>query len=225
MICEKHNCLFVHVPKTGGQSVERFFLALNLLTWEERSPLLLRYNDDPRKGPESLSHLYAREYIECGYLSEESYHRFYKFAFVRNPWDRIVSEYRYRYAGRFEFSDFIKNQLSVECAYCDKYRHIAPQCDFIFDTEGNQLVDFVGKFENLQEDFTQICEQLKIEDSKLPFVNSSLSARSRGANYGSLFRNKAKPKDKIYRQYYDSQTRGIVEGLYRRDVEQFNYVF
>src|SRR5687768_14243923 len=62
VICREYRCLFVHVPKTAGMSIEHVFLRLVGLTWETRAPLLLGGNDDPRLGPPRLEHLKASEY-------------------------------------------------------------------------------------------------------------------------------------------------------------------
>ena len=69
MISEKYKTLFVHIPKTGGQSVEHFFLNLQNLDWNSRDKLLLRENKFRNFGPERLAHLTAIEYKKYGYLS------------------------------------------------------------------------------------------------------------------------------------------------------------
>ena len=61
MISHRHQCVFVHVPKTAGISIEHVFLAQYGLTWDERAPLLLRFNPDPALGPERLGHLTATD--------------------------------------------------------------------------------------------------------------------------------------------------------------------
>lgn len=91
MISSKHKCIFIHVPKTAGQSIEQLFLKENNLTWEGRSPLLLKPNNDPAIGPERLAHLYANEYVKFNHISQADFDEFYKFSFVRNPFDRLVS--------------------------------------------------------------------------------------------------------------------------------------
>jgi len=60
MICAQYRCLFVHVPKTAGMSIDQVFLELVGLTWKTRAPLLLGGNDDPKLGPPRLEHLKGR---------------------------------------------------------------------------------------------------------------------------------------------------------------------
>src|SRR5262245_2591511 len=86
MISHAQRCVFVHIPKVAGQSVEHVFVGWNNLTWKKRAPLLLRPNDNPAKGPPRLAHLRAEEYVQFGYLPPEKFASYFKFSFVRNPW-------------------------------------------------------------------------------------------------------------------------------------------
>lgn len=132
MISERFRCVFVHIPKTAGQSVEHFFLKLHGLSWEERAALLLRYNRDPKLGPERLAHLKAGEYVECGHISSGDFLRYFKFSFVRNPWERLVSEYLYRgYCMEHTFREFVTCGLPPEDGYSDAHRHIIPQYNYL----------------------------------------------------------------------------------------------
>lgn len=232
MICREYKCVFIHIPRTGGQSVEHFFLDLVGLTWEMRAPLLLRYNPDPARGPERLAHLTASEYVSFGYLEENQFKSFYKFSFVRNPWDRIVSEYRYRrHARRGDFKSFLFRNLPT-AGMNDQYRHILPQYEFIFDENGDRLVDYIGRFEKLQTDFDLICKHLGIAVTALPHVNASSDAGKVGHPFSIKVLKKTvrglfsgNEVHKCYTEYYDDESREFVSVLYKKDIEAFGYTF
>ena len=174
MICREFNCLFVHIPKSAGQSIEQFFMDRLGLDWDrDREQLLLQANDDPTRGTEKLAHLSAAEYVGCGHVGCGEFDRLFKFTFVRNPWTRILSEYRYRnYFSHRSFRDFVLNKLPAP-GWDDKYRHVMPQYDMLHDEKGRLLVDFLGRFETLQRDFDEVCRHLDIGDSALPHRNKS----------------------------------------------------
>lgn len=112
MICHHHKCIFIHIPKTAGQSIEHVFLDLLGLTWETRAPLLLRFNDRKELGPPRLAHLKANDYVNFKYISEELFNSYFKFSFVRNPWSRLVSFYNYRkYYLFYNFKYFVMKHL------------------------------------------------------------------------------------------------------------------
>ena len=229
MICNSFSCIFIHIPKTAGRSVEMFFinkLDLNRESDADRLKLLITDNDNPVKGTEKLSHLSAAEYVQCGHVTEQVFSRFYKFSFVRNPWARLVSEYRYRnYLNHKSFKDFVMNKLPSP-GRDDKYRHIMPQTEMLYDKHGSLLVDFVGKFEHLQKDFEQVCKHLGFSDSSLPHINSSdkKSRELRRKVRNFLYRN-GENKLRSYVDFYDTETREIVTGLYHADIENFDYKF
>ena len=131
-------------------------LGLNRENEADRQELLIVDNDDPARGTEKLSHLSATEYVRCGHVSQEEFSKFYKFSFVRNPWARLVSEDRYRnFLSHKNFKYFVMNNLP-SMGRDDKYRHVMPQSEMLYDQSGNLLVDFVGKFESLQQDFDKV---------------------------------------------------------------------
>lgn len=229
MICQPYRCIFVHIPKTAGRSVEMFFinkLKLDRDNENHRQQLLITDNDDPAKGTEKLSHLSASEYVNCGHIKQQEYSAYYKFSFVRNPWARLVSEYRYRnFLSHKSFKDFVLNKLP-EPGWDDKYRHIMPQTEMLYDSSGKLLVDFVGKFEHLQNDFAQVCAQLGFSDSTLPHINSSdkTSRELRRKIRNLVYRNR-ESKLRRYVDFYDAETRDAVADLYQADITNFDYKF
>lgn len=197
------------------------------LDWDrDRERLLLQANDDPGRGTEKLAHLSAAEYIEDGYIDRETFDGLFKFSFVRNPWARILSEYRYRnYFHHRSFRDFVLNRLPPP-GWDDKYRHVMPQYDMLHDREGRLLVDFVGRFENLQADFDRVCAKLGLGESALPHRNKSdkksRDTRRRVRNW--LYFN-GENRIRRLEDFYDDETREAVAEYYRRDIETFGYEF
>lgn len=235
MISYKHKCLFIHIPKVAGQSIELFFLNLSNLDWSTRENLLLKPNKNPKKGPPRLAHLKSHEYIDLGHVSKNDFNNFYKFSFVRNPWDRVVSLYKFSKINQsVSFKRFVKSILPKLVK--DQEWFYGKQHDFIYHE--NQLnVDFVGKFENLHHDFSTVCNQLNITFEELPHKNKS--HEDDGLN---KIKNRVKflmsnpvetfhfqpdlIKSKDYREYYTSdELIHLIYEMYKEDVEIFNYKF
>lgn len=213
MICRELNLLFVHVPKTAGQAMEEYFLNLLGMDWKkEKAKMLCRKNRWPWKGPTRLAHLTAQEYLKYGYLNEEDFEGLFKCVFVRNPWARLVSEFEY--AGHAEKGDFkswllerfptIKEERGFFRS--GDYRHVMPQTDYILDVKGEVMVDFVGKFENIAEDFSEVCRRMEIKSEPLPKKNVG-------------------KKKRHYSEYYEEKTRKFVSEKYALEIEMFDYSY
>lgn len=226
MISDKHQCVFIHIPKTGGQSVESVFLALNGLSWETRAPLLLRPNEDPARGPERLAHLKAREYVACGHIGRRRFDRYFKFAFVRNPWDRLVSEYRYcQLEDDVPFRAFVEERFGETDDNRATRRHVIPQVEFLTDERGDFIVDFIGRFEHFQQDFSFVAGKLGLEGAVLPHRNPSKgnkASRLRRLLRPNAAQEQARP---TYQSYYDDGLRRRVGDFYAEDIERFTYSF
>lgn len=209
--------MFIHVPKCAGQSVERFFLNRAGLDWETRAPFLLRFNDQEKLGPPRLAHLKAHQYVEKKWMTPSQFEEYFKFAFVRNPWDRIASFYRYLgYDRRCSFSRFVHTHLPRKMQ--SKAWFLGPQAHYLYGSDGKLLIDFIGQFETLPQDFAMVCERMGIADAKLPHVNRSSEA---GAGFKNWLRRKPKP----YRDLYDSRSKDAVRKIYEVDVDTFKYPF
>ncbi len=205
--------LFVHVPKTGGTSVE---VALGMHgPWQDENRDILyglvRSEDllERRFGSAFLQHLTIHELREV--VTADAANPYFSFSFVRNPWDRMVSVYHrtdphlraharglgVELAG-LSFPEFLARTEGL------RHAHLRDQADYICDDSGRTVVDFVGRFETLAADFKTVCNRLQTE-AALPHVNVSTHEG--------------------YRSYYDEASRALVERRFLRDVDLFGYRF
>ncbi|MGJ8679124.1 sulfotransferase family 2 domain-containing protein [Paraglaciecola sp.] len=227
MISHKFKCVFVHVPKTAGQSIEQFFKEKHGVTDKYCSELLLGKNTDPAKGPQRLAHLRSEEYVSCGHIDQQSYDEYFTFGIVRNPWQRLVSEYLHKKIDKkMSLKEFVLHGLPKADPFSDAHRHIIPQYDFLFDQDGKQNVDYIGRFENLADSFTHICDKLEIQEASLPHKNSSYSPRrAMLRKLRHLFTGQKKRVKKDYREYFDDELIEHVNRMYAKDIQYFGYNF
>lgn len=193
---------FVHIQKTGGESVRG---ALGL----------------PRNEPDK--HRTARERRDA--IGAEAWHRGFSFAFVRNPWDRMVSwwsmidemrpaEYTGKEGNRFQryvweraatFEEFVVNCTeTIHDADGDK-SIVRPQLEYLIGEDGEMLVDFVGRYERLAADFAVVAERIDRRNVALPWKNRSSHSD--------------------YRGYYTDELAALVAARARPDLEAFGYRF
>ena len=175
LVSEKRRFLFVHVQKTGGVTVSR---------------LLQQTVPDTRA---ESSHMRLRETIEREKIPEGAF----RFAFVRNPWDRLVSWYtmidrarkerlsweedsvqrrRFRHNPLYRsvllhaptFEDFIKNCTQTHMIRGVPHSFAFDQLSYVTDENGEMLADFVGRFERFEEDLTRVFERLGLPVPAIP---------------------------------------------------------
>ncbi len=228
MISSKHKTIFVHVPKVAGQSIETVFLKDLGLDWNSRRELLLRRRKPGEQGPHRLAHLRAKDYVDLGYTDANTYNSYFTFTFVRHPYARVLSLYHYLgYSRIISLESFLNKVLSKKIA--EGHFFFIPQYDYVYSNEGELLVDFVGKLENIKEDIQEVFRRSGLGQAKLPHVNKSEKGLKRGLaalikrpellghiKIGRLFSNKkvkelsASEKEKVYK-------------LYPKDFESFGY--
>lgn len=228
MLSNQLKVIFIHIPKAAGQSIEKCFLEHHGISWQSRSALLLKENSDPGKGPPRLAHLTASEYVSHGYVSPKQFTDYFKFSFVRNPWARLVSEYKWHGCNRkWSFKDWLSDAFP-QPGWTDNWRHVMPQYDYLFDSKGNSLVDFIGRFENLKDDFNIVREQVGVKLPDLPHANKSMK-KGEDFELSELIRQfyfrliSKEQLHKSYLDYYDRQTWQWVTERYKKDIETFGY--
>lgn len=203
MISHDHQCIFVHIPKTAGNSINRVFG----VGWEDHQDLQRYFDELPR----------------------DVFERYFKFVIVRNPWDRLLSDYNYQLkksrapssklfvftpdGSKRNFAEWVETALSAPDQYepgtwgGNVSAHIhrwSPQVDWI-SVGGQSRVDFVARIERLPEDFRAVCRRLALPTTRLPHRNRRLHWH--------------------YSHYYDRSTRELVAAYYARDIAQFDYEF
>lgn len=175
MISHHHQTLFVHIPKCGGQSIEHAFLTALGLTWENRAPLLLRPRVAGELAPPRLAHLLLPDYVNNCYISPTLYAAYFKFAVVRNPYDRVVSFWRYLgIAERKGLNAFVQEDLAaILNPTHPSHWFFRPQVDYLHSPAGQPGLDAVYRLENLSQAWPEIAERAGLGAVELPHVNQS----------------------------------------------------
>lgn len=175
MISHPHRCIFVHIPKCGGQSVETMFLRDLGLTWEQRAPLLMRQAAPGEPAPPMVAHLLAQDYVRSCYISQELFDSYLKFAVIRDPYARVASIYRFLKIDRLmTFHQYLTGYLTAAVTDSSHRMHwfVRPQVDFLFD-EGGLMVDRVIRLEHLDDELPGVARELGLADCRVPRVNVS----------------------------------------------------
>ena len=187
IISHTHRFVFAHVPKCGGIAMRAA-----LEPFADGQSAVLRETTH-----ETLPALVARRPDLAGH---------FKFAFVRNPWDRLVSFHvyareklrpTYPQMQDIDFNAMLR-LLDQDTAWMRDLFVMCPQIDYVAGA------DFVGRFEDMDGDFARVCRQLNIR-AALPRRNAS--------RHGA------------YAGYYDPWSRGFVAARYAEDIQEFGYSF
>lgn len=218
-ISYQYQCVFVHIPKNAGTSISqaldlRFnhcqirkrFGIKSKKTWKKYHLAQIYKN-------KVLQHLTLPNMIKINYLPFSIFQNFYKFAFVRNPWDRFISEFFYLKKDK-NFSEYLKifNETSIQYILKNQdYDHVRQQVDYI-QSYKNIKMDFIGRFENLQEDWNKICDNIKFGNS-LKYL------------LGQIKIDYHTNRKKDYKNYYNSRTKKLIEKTYQQDIDTFHYTF
>lgn len=203
MISLKNNFLFIHIPKTAGNSIQNVLITHS----EDRIVCLSPHQDGiERFGIKSdrfntHKHSSLQEYSKQ--IEEETFGKLFKFTCVRNPWDRMISLFFSPHRGprswdRKQFIKLVKRAHSVKF-YISLSKGIFTRST-TFDN-----IDYFIRFENLNEDFKNACAQIGIPWKELPIRNKSAK--------------------KPYMDYYDQELKEIVAKEFADEIHYFGYKF
>jgi len=191
-------CIFIHIPKTGGQSIHS----------------LLGGSPDWYQGVHQgieVGHATARMVRD---YTPDRFATYFRFAIVRHPLDRLVSEYYFSklhctYTDLLpslyvDFATYVRCISELDFSALEHYRigHLLCQSDFVFDGE-ELLVDYVGRFENFQRDVTLILSKIGLSVENIPHLNRTEHSQ--------------------YMSYYDHETEKIARRIYASDFRHFQY--
>jgi len=206
-ISTEYKFVFIHIPKTGGTTLA-----------------------DTLPGADHNAMNFPHWHVNAKYISNniENYSDYFSFAFVRNPWDRLYSIYRYNRAYEAYYRklpQYLTHGINYffECDFktwllekktwwhFDKSKDCLPtqidlQSNYLIDINNNNITSYIGKYEKISNEYTQICDKLGVDVKILG--NLSKSSRL-----------------KDFRKAYDNEMIDFVYQHHAEDIKQFNYVF
>jgi hypothetical protein len=216
VLSHRFRFLYVHIAKTGGTSVRA---SLRQLQWRDPMYLLqiICSRLDHLSGHRIAAKLprHSKVIAAMEMLPRDYFDSLFKFAFVRNPWDLQVSSYHHikrerphLMEGFEDFESFLRWKLNPERPW--QYHidtSITLQTDYLVDLHGKQVVDFVGHYETLHDDWNTICNRLGLSGRELPH------------------KRKATDRSSDFRRYYTDATAELVATHFARDIEMLGYRF
>jgi Sulfotransferase family len=217
MVSHQHQCIFIHIPKAAGTSIEKklgLFEEVTRDTQDHRTlaelqPLGLQDLKQPFRYQTAYTFyrkLIARKEGRLG-VTQKQYNDYFKFSFIRNPWARVFSWYKNVMADPQHQKTY---GVSVDCSF-DQFveQHLEDwplksQLYWLKDRQGQLPYDYIGKFENLENDAAKIFGFLGLDPS-LPRLNMGTG--------------------ESYHSYYNASTIKKVAEKYAEEIELFGYAF
>lgn len=224
MISHQHKCIFIHIPKCAGTSIElalghhdeyqgrgrqdhrsmsqieENFSATGLSLLKKRARRVLpigRFKKRPSRNPKNDLQVTRAQFDE-----------YYKFTIIRNPWARAYSWYKnmirdeehhrkYGVIADLSFRDFLRDHAGVGL--------LKPQTWWLKSLDGSLKLDLIGRFETLQDDFQTACDSMGLSHFELPHVLQGT------------------PEN--HKKHFDEESIEIISRIYSEEIEMFGYSF
>jgi hypothetical protein len=203
LISFEHNFLFVHIPKTAGNSIQNVLSA-----YSEDKIVCLSPNHDGIERFEVKSdkfnlykHAMLQDYRKE--LGDEMLKKLFKFTSVRNPWDRMISFYFSPHRGSVSWNRDQFAQLIAQIPPLTA--HVSLERENKFESNNFGDMDYFIRYESLNDDFKKVCEHIGIPWVPLPIRNQS--------------------KRKPYAVYYDDELVELVRNRFAEEISYFGYQF
>lgn len=198
--------IFTWIPKTGGTSIARSLAQRGVFERNGKEGLWGVIPAEERLVWKAVNWQHISALSTLNVLGRAEWNDCFSFSVVRNPLDRIVSYFEYSRSAREDPKSvhFGRPPLgSIEEWFEENKPH--SQLHYIADEQRKIMVDYVGRFENLDEDFLKICLRIKIQPRKLLRVRAS--------------------KRRDYRDYFDAGFKKKVLSTYGEEIEVLKYQF
>jgi hypothetical protein len=225
MISHKYGCIFIHIPKCAGTSIEAALGHLekhsgrggqdhrNIRMIEKPfiTPATFSSKENIIEMLRGLKHQHfnaATNPYNKHTVTRKQYNKYFRFTIVRNPWARAFSWYKNVMRDEIHQRRLgITNEISLTeflLQYSGKGL-LKPQTDYIKNYKGEIPLDYIGRFENLKEDFEIICNHMNIPVKTLP--------------------HKTKGSGDNYCEFYDEVSENIIADIYKEEIRMFGYTF
>ena len=187
IISRRHKFAFVHIPKTGGTTITSL-----LLPYLGRGP-------KRGKGWQTYYHTFG---MHGGIREFNGAKKYFKFAFVRNPWDWLVSLYK---SGAIKKrAGYVKRPSWEKMISLLSKKHPQPQLSWL-TINGKIAVDYIARLEDIDNEVDYIFKKLGLKYNKIP--------------------HRLKRGRPHYTEWYNDKSRKIVARVFRKDIKMFGYKY
>lgn len=199
------NVLFIWIPKTGGTTIYELLDIYNAKKYLKIDSIKNKFNNE---GIVTFGHISYSKLLDANLVNDKFDKNSFKFTFVRNPYSRMVSLFFY-----LKKMKIVSLDLSF-CEFCKRATTSQPiglfnvknfsQCNRQVEWIRNTKIDFIGKFENMSQDWSKLASHIQCyKHHPIPHKNST--------------------NHEHYSFYYDKTSLEYVNGYYKEDFQTFGY--